>query len=120
MNEHTFARIIHLSAFSGLIIPFGNIIVPLLLWVIRRDQSFFINQHGKDVINFQASISIYYIIASIVSYPIIFITFGLGYLFYFVALAISFVFVGILMLNASKKALDGFYYKYPLTLSILK
>ncbi|WP_196890576.1 DUF4870 domain-containing protein [Aureivirga marina] len=120
MNERNFARIIHLSAFLGLIIPFGNIIVPLVLWLIKRDESFFINQHGKDVLNFQASISIYYVVAGVLSYPLIFLTFGLGVVPYTIAIVLSFIIVGILMINASMKANNGYYFKYPFSLSIFK
>ncbi|WP_196885206.1 DUF4870 domain-containing protein [Aureivirga sp. CE67] len=120
MNDKNFAQIIHLSAFSGLIIPFGNIIVPLILWLFKRDQSFFINQHGKDVLNFQTSISIYYIIASIISVPFFVITFGLGYFLSLIMLGVSLLIVAILVINASKKANNGYYYKYPFSLSIFK
>ncbi len=55
----TWASACHLAALAMVIIPFGNIIGPLLVWVIKKEESPFIDSHGKESLNFQISLSIY-------------------------------------------------------------
>ncbi|OPX33762.1 orotate phosphoribosyltransferase [candidate division KSB1 bacterium 4484_188] len=59
------AMLCHLIALAGFVIPFGNIIGPLVVWMIKREESPFIDYHGKEALNFQISMSIYIIAAAI-------------------------------------------------------
>ena len=52
-REKTWAMVCHLGAFSCFFIPMGNIVVPLIVWLIKKDESEFINEHGKQSLNFQ-------------------------------------------------------------------
>ena len=61
-HQKNIATFIHLSTFSRFIIPFGNFIGPIILWVANKDKSEFIDAHGKQAINFQISILLYAII----------------------------------------------------------
>ena len=49
----------HLSTFAGLVVPFGSIIGPLAVWLTRRDRDPFIDQAGREALNFGISIAIY-------------------------------------------------------------
>jgi uncharacterized Tic20 family protein len=49
----------HLSTFAGLVVPFGSVIGPLAVWLTRRDQDPFIDQAGREALNFGISIAIY-------------------------------------------------------------
>src|SRR5688572_27353843 len=63
-NERTWAAFCHLGALSKFIgVPFGNLIVPVVLWIIGRGESVFIDDHGKESINFQISMTIYMFLA---------------------------------------------------------
>jgi hypothetical protein len=64
-SENTNAFLIHSSAFAGLIFPFGNIITPLVAWQTLKDRSSFLDEHGKEAINFNISYSLYFLIFSI-------------------------------------------------------
>ena len=55
-EERTFAMLCHLLVFSGYFIPFGNIIGPLIIWIVKRDDHPLVNDQGKEVLNFQISI----------------------------------------------------------------
>ncbi|TRZ41088.1 DUF4870 domain-containing protein [Robertkochia solimangrovi] len=66
------ASIIHITTFSKYFIPFGNFIVPLILWVSNKDRSAFIDHNGKQALNFQISILIYSLILGIASIPFLF------------------------------------------------
>lgn len=55
----------HLIALSGVIVPFGNILGPLIVWMIGKSDSEFVNEHGKSSLNFQISFTLFFI-ASVV------------------------------------------------------
>lgn len=44
---------LHLSVLSVIVIPLGNIIFPLLLWINKRDNIYDVNNQGKNILNFQ-------------------------------------------------------------------
>jgi len=68
-NQKNIATIIHLSTFSRFIIPFGNFIAPIILWVLNKDKSDFIDKHGKEAINFQISIWFYTLVIGLFTIP---------------------------------------------------
>lgn len=70
-NHKLTATGIHLGILTQYIIPFGNFIVPIILWSIGSKKSEFINHNGKQVINFQLSVFVYSAIMCIITIPII-------------------------------------------------
>ena len=63
------ASFIHIGVFGKFLLPFGNFIFPLILWTINKDKSDFINENGKQVLNFQLSILLYYISLVLICIP---------------------------------------------------
>lgn len=147
LNNHqkNIATFIHLSTFSRFVIPLGNFLGPIILWISNKDKSNFIDAHGKQAINFQISILLYTIIIGMLTVPffifklfnaidfidfngfnnfninigkpspLLYITGGLG------AFAIiGFIIELVLIVIASLKARDGELYKYPFTISFIK
>src|SRR5581483_10005760 len=57
-EERTWGLLAHLSALSGMIVPFGNLIAPLLIWRARREHSGFVADHAKEALNFNLSVLI--------------------------------------------------------------
>ena len=55
----TTAMVAHLSSFAGLVVPFGSVIGPLAVWLTRRDRDPFIDQAGREALNFGISIAVY-------------------------------------------------------------
>jgi len=47
-DERMFAMFCHLSALVGFVFPFGNIIAPLVIWILKKDQYPLVNEHGKE------------------------------------------------------------------------
>ncbi|NRD20479.1 DUF4870 domain-containing protein [Winogradskyella eckloniae] len=145
-NHHkNLATFIHLSTFSRFVIPFGNFIGPIVLWVVNKDKSEFIDAHGKQAINFQISVLLYALIIGTLSVPffifklfrgldvldfngfhdfhinvgepspLLYIGGSLG------AIAIiAFIIELALIVKASLSARDGQPYKYPFTINFLK
>lgn len=109
-EEKTYGMLCHLLAFSGFVIPFGNIIGPLVIWLMKKDQSYFVDMHGKESLNFQISIAIYGIISGLLAFIIIGIVTGIA----------LFIFWIVLTIIASIRASEGNGYRYPLTIRFLK
>ena len=55
-GENTWATLCHLAALLGLLVPFGSILGPWLVWSMKKDFSRFVDRHGKAVIAFQSRI----------------------------------------------------------------
>lgn len=60
----------HVAAVAGFFVPFGWILGPLIIWVMKRDQFQFVDEHGKAALNFFISITIWGIILSAVLLPL--------------------------------------------------
>lgn len=61
-HQTTNAFIVHLSAFCSCIFPLGGILVPLMLWHSQKGESEFLDNQGKEVVNFNISYLVYKII----------------------------------------------------------
>lgn len=110
-QERTLAMLCHLTALSSYIgIPFGHIIVPLIIWLIKKDEYPFVNEQGKESLNFQISMTIYAIISGILCF--IFIGFLL-----LAAVVITDI---ALVITATIKANKGESYHYPLAIQFIK
>ena len=137
----------HLGAFSKYFIPFGNYIIPILLWSTNKDKSDFIDNHGKEAINFQLSILLYTVLLAMFSFPFfIFNIFGdatifdllhfddisfnfsnasgfrtlIGASFVGVIALIGFFLEIIFVIIATLKANNGEAYQYPLSIRFIK
>ncbi len=58
-NEKLWASAAHISAFVGIILPFGNILGPGAIFALKKHKSKFITEHAKEALNFQISLSLY-------------------------------------------------------------
>ena len=103
------AMFCHISAIVGFVIPFGNIVAPLVLWALKKDEFEIVNVHGKEAINFQISITIYVLISVL----LIFVIIGIPLL---IALGI---FELIAIIIAAVKANEGKLFRYPLAIQFL-
>ncbi|MEQ6125351.1 helix-turn-helix domain-containing protein [Pseudotenacibaculum sp. MALMAid0570] len=115
-NEETIQRkwmlLLHGIPFLGLIIPFGNILFPLFLWIHKADDNKVYDNHGRAVVNFQISVTLY-LIASLISFFII-----PGFNFFFTAGIVLFTII-VMLRNISTSLSHGKCY-YPLSISFLK
>ena len=60
-----------LLGFAGFVFPLGNILAPLILWLIKRTDSPYLDRAGKEAINFQISYTIYAIVAGLLCFVLI-------------------------------------------------
>ena len=107
------AMLCHLVSFAGLTgIPLTNILGPLFIWLMKREDSPFIDTHSKESLNFQISMTIYLVISAI----LIVIVIVIGILL----LVIFFVFDIVVVIVAAIRANGGQEYRYPLTMRFVK
>ncbi len=109
--ERTYTTFLHMTALTGL---FGlPVIGALIMWVIKKDASAYVADHGKEAMNFQLSLVIYWVvgfllaltgIGACVGGPLIVATYILGI-------------VG--MVLAAVAANQGRYYRYPMCLRMI-
>ncbi|MEO8143383.1 MAG: DUF4870 domain-containing protein [Betaproteobacteria bacterium] len=110
-QEQNWAMICHLSALSGFLFPFGNLLGPLIVWLVKRAEFPMVDRNGKEALNFQITVSI----AAAVCIPLMFVLIGIPLMF---AVAVGAL---ILTIMAGVKVSNGdFNYQYPLTIRFLK
>lgn len=135
-NESTNAFLIHVSCFAGFLFPFGNIITPLIVWQTLKNRSKFLDEQGKEAINFNISYSLYVFLVSIILIPLSFgkllksglikleIIPNFSDLFGFLGISSLAAFIYIiaiaLVIIASLKAKEGEHYTYPFTIKFIK
>ncbi|CAM3257752.1 MULTISPECIES: DUF4870 domain-containing protein [Brevibacillus] len=109
-DERTWALVAHLSALVGCFIPLGNVIGPLIVWLVKREGSEFVDIHGKEALNFNLTVTIFAAIATLLMLVLI----GA---FLMIAL---FVFWVICLIMAVMKVNEGKIYRYPITFRFIK
>lgn len=109
-DERTWAMLCHFAAYSMFITGIGYILGPLIVWLIKKDESEFINRHGKEALNFQISMTIYMFCCI----PLIIVLIGIPLL---IILGIANI---VLILIAGIRANDGLEYQYPFTIRFIK
>ena len=103
MDEKTWAILLHLSQFCGFLIPLAGLVVPIVLWQVKKNESQLIDQHGRIVANWLITA----FIAGIVFFMLSFLLIGIPLLILLGVLCIVFPIVGAI------KANDGIAWPYP-------
>ena len=101
----------HLAALAGFIVPFGNIIGPLIIWQVKKDTMPLVDQHGKEALNFQITVSL--AVAVCLLLMLVLIGFFLLYVVGIGALVLT-------VIAAIKVSNGEFNYKYPFAIRLLK
>ncbi len=109
-ETRTWAMILHLSLLSGLVVPMAGLIVPIIIYVLKKDTLPGIIPHGHIVFNWMISAVIY----AVVSVILMFILVGFLTMFAVVILSIVFPIIGAI------KASEGEIWPYPLSIPIFK
>jgi len=102
--------ITHLSQLVTLVTGFGSLLIPLVIWMTQKDKVYQMDEHGKNIINFQLSLIIYFIICI----PLILLL-GLGLLGFIILGILSVIFP---IINAVKTS-NGEVPKYPITFNFI-
>lgn len=113
-DDRLWATFTHLSSLAGFVLgafvvvaPLGSILGPLILWLIKRNDSPFLDDHGREALNFQISMALYYplLALSCVGIPLI--------------ILLPFVQI-IAPIVMAVRANGGEYVRYPITIRFFK
>ena len=110
-EAHKWAAICHASALVGLLgNGVGFLLAPLIIWLMKRDEHPFIDEQGKEAVNFQITMFILAFVFAILVLIVIGIPLliGLG------------LFMTIMPIIAAVRASGGEHYRYPLTIRFIK
>ena len=115
-DPRTWAMFCHLAGLAGYLIPLvGNIVAPLIIWQMKKDEYPFVDKQGKEAVNFQISMSLYALIGIVlcavtcigaVLIPVVVIVVG--------------IFDLVFLLIAAVRANNGQHYRYPLAIRFIK
>ena len=126
-EDRTWGMLCHLAAFAGLLLPtLGNILGPLVVWLIKKDASPFVDAHGKESLNFQISMSLYLLLGGMVSTVAFFALallpcFGvIGVVILGLALSALAIFALVYQVIAAIRANEGGFLYYPLTIRFFR
>lgn len=110
-NERSYAVAAHLAAAAGLIgVPLGNIVGPLVIFMVYGKISAFVEENAKESLNFQISLTIYMIVSMILSVVIIGIITGIVVL----------IFGIVQVIKAGAAAREGYFHRYPCNIRFIK
>ncbi|HUA69200.1 MAG TPA: DUF4870 domain-containing protein [Candidatus Saccharimonadales bacterium] len=116
-QARTWNMLCHLSALAGFIIPLGNLLGPLLVWQIKKNEFPSVNAHGKASLNFQITVIIALIAGIIIATILSF--FCVGFLLFPIVVLIGLAGL-IFAIIAGIKANNGEDYKYPFSLELIR
>jgi uncharacterized Tic20 family protein len=111
-GEKTWAMLCHVTGLAGYLglVPFASIIGPLIVWLLKKDTSAFVDEHGKESLNFQITMSIAYAIIIVLCFVFV------GFLL----LPLWGLWLIVLVVVAAIKASNGEHFRYPLTIRFVK
>lgn len=109
-DERMYGMLCHILAFAGFVIPLGNFLGPIIMWQMKKNEFEFVDDQGKESVNFQISMFIYFMLCV----PLIFIVIGIPIM---IGLGIFYL---VIIIIAAIKANDGIRYRYPLSIKFIK
>lgn len=82
-SERTYVTFIHLMPIFATAFPLFLVLGPLVMWLIRKNESAYINDHGREALNFNISLLIYYVVSGVlvlilVGFPLLIGVYVLG------------------------------------------
>lgn len=110
-DARMWAMIAHLAGFLGYFLPvIGSLIGPLIVWQLKKDLHPYVDEQGKEALNFQITVMIAGLICALLMLVVI------GFLLIWVVIVGAIV----LMIIAAIKANEGVSYRYPFCLRLIK
>jgi uncharacterized Tic20 family protein len=111
-DERSYALFMHLALLAHVALSLIAIVIPIIMWQMKKDESPFLDDHGREAVNFQISLIIWSVGFTILAVPVGILTCGVGFVLAFVPYVLGIV--G--MIQASTAANRGEFYRYPMTM----
>jgi uncharacterized Tic20 family protein len=109
-EDRNWGLIAHLSSLSGLIIPLGSVLGPLIVYLVKKDQSAFGTDCAKEALNFNLTVVVAAIVCAILW--LVFVGILLSVVLFFAWVVLTIV--------AAVRASEGTSYRYPATIRFFK
>ena len=108
-EERTWGMLAHAGGFAGLAVPFGNVVAPLVVWLVKRDESRFVDENGIRALNFQLTWSVILLVTALS------VLVGVGLVLFPLAMLAWLI----LTVVGTVRAADDEVYDYPLTIGFV-
>ncbi len=118
-DERSFSLLMHLSLLGHIIVPYFAIAIPIVMYLVKKGQSPFIDDHAKESINFQLTLLIYSILLPVLAALIGALTCGVGLVLIIPALFGPYILGLIGMVMATMAANRGEFFRYPMSFRFL-
>ncbi|MEZ6187129.1 MAG: DUF4870 domain-containing protein [Planctomycetota bacterium] len=102
-DEKTLAMLAHL------LVLVAGFVGPLVIYLVKKDESRFVGEHARDALNFQITV----VLAALCCIPLVFVLIGIPLIF---AVSIGSLVCTIL---AAVEASKGNFYRYPFCLRLI-
>jgi len=118
-DERSYTVFMHLSLLAHLFLPYVAIIAPIIMWLTRREKSAYIDDHGREAVNFQITFVAYSLLLPAIAAIIGTITCGVGLILLIPAVLGPYILALVGMIQAAMAANRGEFYRYPMTIRLL-
>jgi len=118
--ERQWAMFAHLSALVAIWMGGMGFLGPLIVWLIKKDEMRFVDDQGKEALNFQLNVAVLTIVCGFIGFILVVLTFGFGAL---ILAPMGLAFAGIVIVMpiiAAIKANAGDAYRYPFIIRLVK
>ncbi|HUH90793.1 MAG TPA: DUF4870 domain-containing protein [Lysobacter sp.] len=117
-EQRQWAMFAHLSALLGLFTGgVGCVIGPLVIWLIKKETMPFVDDQGKEALNFNITVAASALILTVVGTILLVIL--VGFLFYFAVFLLGIYWL-VMTVIAAINANEGVSYRYPFTVRLIK
>jgi uncharacterized Tic20 family protein len=115
-EEKQWAMLVHLSSVVAACLTGMGFVGPLIVWLIKKDQMPFVNEQGKEALNYQINLLVLFAILGPVSFVLAIVTFGL----ILIPIGLAFIALAIVIpILAAVKANAGEAYQYPCAFRVI-
>ncbi len=111
-DERTWATFMHIGGPVAMLVltPMLAPIVPLVMWLMKKETSGYLDDHGRETLNFAISMLIWSLLFTL----FIIVTIGIGAILVIPASIVAVVLVAIWTIKGAMAANRGEYYRYPM------
>ncbi len=100
----------HLCGLAGYVVPFGSLVVPLVVWLVNRRAHPFIDEQGREALNFQLTVLVF----SLLCLALALVLIG------FLLLILLWIWHIVFTIIGAVRASDGQHFRYPMTIRFLR
>lgn len=128
-DARTWAAFCHLAAFAAFVVPMGHIIGPLVIWLVKRHEHPYIDEQGREAVNFQVTLTLLLFGLMVCIFFLVLIMLPIAdrqpsLALLFIPIALLFPVIALtdllLVLIATIRASNGQPHRYPLTLRLIR